>query len=119
MRSSRDHFISWKEISSIVCLVLTVPCHHVKPLEEMQPDQIKTPMLQCELRNAKFHNTHTSIQLIFGELEVSNVAGVTSVVIKEDPKGWEGNSPLITTFPLGLSLSHLQRPELDSIFVVR
>ena len=98
-RSPRDRFFGWKEIPSIVCVVLTVPRHHIKPLEEM--DEIKTPMLQCgESWTANSYNIHTSIQLIFGRLEVSSVAGVTSAVIKEDPKGWEGKSPLIATFYL-------------------
>ena len=57
-------------------------------------------MLQCEPSSANFHNIHTSIQLIFGELEISKVAGEISAVIKEDPKGWQGESPLIVTFYL-------------------
>jgi hypothetical protein len=98
-RSPRDRFRTWKEVPAIVCLVLKVPRHHLKPLEEeTDPDQIGTPMLQCESSGATFHNIHTSIQLIFGELEISKAAGETSAVIKEDPKGWQGESPLIVTF---------------------
>jgi hypothetical protein len=100
VRSSRDRFVGWTEVPSVVCLVLKVPRHHLKPLEEIDPDQIGTPILQCESSGAGFHNIHTSIQLIFGELEISMVAGETSAVIKEDPKGWEGDSPLIVTFYL-------------------
>jgi hypothetical protein len=99
-RSPRDRFRTWKEVPAIVCLVLRVPRHHLKPVEEIDPDQIGTPMLQCESSGANFHNIHTSIQLIFGELEISKVAGETSAVIKEDPKGWQGESPLIVTFYL-------------------
>jgi hypothetical protein len=57
-------------------------------------------MLQCESGDGSFHNIHTSIQLIFGKLEVSNVAGERSAIITEDPQGWDGNSPLIATFYL-------------------
>jgi hypothetical protein len=99
-RSPRDRFRTWKEVPAIVCLVLKVPRHHLKPLEEIDPEEIGTPMLQCESLGANFHNIHTSIQLVFGELEISKVAGETSALIKEDPKGWQGESPLIVTFYL-------------------
>jgi hypothetical protein len=98
VRSPRDRFFGWKEIPSIVCIVLTVPRHHLNPLEEMEPDQIKTPILQCESGDDNFHAIHTSVQLIFGELELSNVADECSAIIKEDPLGWEGQSPLVVSF---------------------
>ena len=100
VRSPRDRFLGWKEVPSIVCIVLKVPRHHLNPLEEMEPDQIKPPMLQCESGDDKFHTIHTSVQLIFGELELSGVADKCSAVIKENPKGWEGQSPLIASFYL-------------------
>ena len=98
VRSPRDRFLGWKEVPSIVCVVLKVPRHHLNPLEEMEPDQIKTPMLQCESGDNNFHTIHTSIQLIFGELELSDVADKCSAIIKENPLGWEGQSPLIVSF---------------------
>ena len=100
VRGPSDRFLGWKEVPSIVCIVLKVPRHALNPLEEIDPDQIGTPMLQCESENGSFHNIHTSIQLIFGELKVSNVAGERSAIITEDPQGWEGKSPLIATFYL-------------------
>jgi len=100
VRSPRDRFLGWREIPSIVCIVITTPRHNLKPLEEIDADQIGNPTLQCESWSDNFHNIHTSIQLIFGKLEISKVAGEPSAVIKEDPKGWEGESPLIATFYL-------------------
>ncbi|KIM36063.1 hypothetical protein M413DRAFT_449391 [Hebeloma cylindrosporum] len=100
VRGPRDRFLGWNEVPPIVCIALKVPRHYLKPFEDLHPDEIMTPMLQCESGNGSFHNIHTSIQLIFGELEVSNVAGERSATIKEDPKGWEGKSPLIATFYL-------------------
>ena len=100
MRGPRDRFLGWKEVPSIVCIVLKVPRHYLNSLEEIDPDQIGTPMLQCESEDGSFHNIHTSIQLVFGELEVSNIAGERSAIIMENPQGWEGKSPLIATFYL-------------------
>ncbi|KAF8204577.1 hypothetical protein BJ912DRAFT_1072320, partial [Pholiota molesta] len=98
VRTPRDRFHGWKDVPPVVCIVLKVPRHHLKPLEDMDPDDIKTPMLQGEMFPGAFHNIHSSIHLTFGDIQGSVVEGESQVTIKEDPKGWSGSSSLIATF---------------------
>lgn len=104
VRTPKDRFNGWKDIPAVVCVVLKVPRHQLKYLEDMDANKIGTPMLQCEKYsddpNVKFHNVHSSIHLTFGDILISVVDGESQVTVKEDPEGWSGSSPLIVTFYL-------------------
>jgi hypothetical protein len=100
IRTPRDRFHGWKDVPPAACIVLEVPRKQLKRLEDMHVDEIKTPMLQCEVYGSDFHNIYSSINLTFGDILVSVVDGEPQVTIKDDPKGWSGNSSLIVTFYL-------------------
>ncbi|KJA29585.1 hypothetical protein HYPSUDRAFT_126061 [Hypholoma sublateritium FD-334 SS-4] len=102
VRSRFDRFHGWKNVPPVVCIVLRVPRKQLRPLEDMDADEILTPTLQCETYadNLRFHNIHSSIQLCFGDVKVSIVDGETRVDIVEDQQGWSGRSDLIATFYL-------------------
>ncbi|PPQ92792.1 hypothetical protein CVT25_003903 [Psilocybe cyanescens] len=100
LRGRNNLFRGWKDIPPVVCAVLKVPRDRLKILEEMSPDAVGTPILQCETRGAQFHNIHSSLRPIFGDLVLSSIAGELSVSINEDLRGWDGNSDLIVTFYL-------------------
>ncbi|KDR84228.1 hypothetical protein GALMADRAFT_56123 [Galerina marginata CBS 339.88] len=97
-RKPHDCFQGWSDIPSVVCVVLKVPRRQLKALEDIDPEEIGVPMLQCEMRGPSFHNIHSSIQLIFGDFTAHHAPVEPCIVISEDKKGWSGNSPLIVTF---------------------
>jgi len=91
-------FSGWKDIPPIICIVLKVPRTKLKRLEAIDPDEILTPILQCEVRTPQGHSIHSSIQPVFGDVEVSYQSGELGIDIHEDGMAWQGNSPLIVTF---------------------
>ncbi|KIM36069.1 hypothetical protein M413DRAFT_31975 [Hebeloma cylindrosporum] len=98
IRGTDDRFNGWNDIPSVVCVILVVPRQHIKVLEDMDPDAIRTPTLQCESKGSTFYNIHASFQAIFGDIQASEVEGEPIIALNEDPAGWDGNSPLIVTF---------------------
>ena len=93
-------FQGWKEVPKVVCVVLVVPRQSLKCLEDMHPDEIKTPILQCEIKGTAFQNVFYSIRPIFGsvEVQVDSVSTEPRVNLREDTDGWDGSSPLIVSF---------------------
>ncbi|KAF9476997.1 hypothetical protein BDN70DRAFT_838433 [Pholiota conissans] len=100
LRKADDRFHGWKDIPPIACVVLKIPRKHLKRIENVDADQIQTPMLQCEVYGPNFHNIYSSIHLTFGDISTSVVNGEPQVTVNQDSKGWNGNSPLIVTFYL-------------------
>ena len=98
LRRPQDRFHGWKDVPPIVCVVLKVPRRNIKILENMDPDKILTPSLECQTGGPNFLNIYSSIQFIFGDIEISTPKGESVVNILEDRKGWEGCSDLIVTF---------------------
>ena len=98
MRRPQDRFHGWKDVPPVVCVVLKVPRRNIKILEDLDPDEILTPSLECQTSGPNFLNVHSSLQFIFGDIEVSALKGESAVKILEDRKGWEGCSDLIVTF---------------------
>jgi hypothetical protein len=81
-----------------VCVVLKVPRRNIKILEDMDPDKILTPTLECQSSGPNFLNIHSSLQFVFGDIERSVPKGESAIKILEDRKGWEGCSDLIVMF---------------------
>ena len=81
-----------------MCVLLKVPRQKIKILEDMDPDEILTPSLECQTSGTNFLNVHSSLQFVFGDIERSVSKGESAVKILEDPKGWEGCSDLLVTF---------------------
>ena len=98
LRSPQDRFHGWKDVPPVVCVVLKVPRQNIKNLEDMDPDKILTPSLECHTSGSNFHNIHSSLQFIFGDIEKSVTKGESSVKVIEDREGWKGSSDLIVTF---------------------
>ena len=98
LRHPQDRFHGWKDVPPVVCVLLKVPRQNIKILEDMDPDQILTPSLECRTSGPNFLNVHSSLQFVFGNIERSVPKGESAVKILEDHKGWEGCSDLIVTF---------------------
>ena len=98
LRSPQDPFHGWKDVPPVVCVVLKVPRRNIKILENMDPDKILTPSLECQTSEPNSINVYSSLQFVFGDIERSASKGESIVKILEDPKGWEGCSDLIVTF---------------------
>jgi len=93
-------FQGWKDVPKVVCVILMVPRQSLKCLEDMHPDEIMTPILQCEVKGTGFQNVFYSIRPIFGsvELQADSVSTEPKVNLREDTEGWDGSSPLIVSF---------------------
>ncbi|CAA7259328.1 unnamed protein product [Cyclocybe aegerita] len=100
VRTQADPFRDWNIVPPVVCIVLKVPRRNLKVVEDIDPDAIGAPPLQCESSALSFHNIHPSIQLIFGDILVSSGGDHSEIAIQEDLAGWEGDSPLIVSFYL-------------------
>ncbi|KAF9476993.1 hypothetical protein BDN70DRAFT_838420 [Pholiota conissans] len=101
VRTPLDRFRSWNAVPPIVCIVLKIPRQKLKFLEDMVSGKnIYGPVFQCEILCDGAHSIFSSIQLTFGTTDVSIINGEPQVTIKEDQKGWSGNSFLIATFYL-------------------
>jgi hypothetical protein len=98
LRSPQDWFHGWKDVPPVVCVVLKVPRRNIKILEDMDPNEILTPSLECQTSGSGTLTSHSSLQFVFGDIEGSNCKGESAVKILEDPRGWEGSSDLIVTF---------------------
>ena len=98
LRSPQDPFQGWKDVPPVMCVVLKVPRRNIKILEDMNPDEILTPSLECQTSGPNFLNIYSSLQFVFGDIEISAPKGESAVRILEDRKGWEGCSDLIVTF---------------------
>ncbi|KAF9439499.1 hypothetical protein P691DRAFT_786369, partial [Macrolepiota fuliginosa MF-IS2] len=89
-------FQKWDFIPPVVCVVLKVPRSALKVLEEPHEDEVGNPILECETF-CKFHNTHSSIRPIFGDI-IDAPGSLGQKIIVEDRRGQEGTSPLIVSF---------------------
>ena len=98
LRSHQDRFHGWKDVPPVVCVVLKVPRRNIKILEDMDPNEILTPSLECQSNGPNFLNIHSSLHFVFGDIEKSVSKGESAVKILEDHKRWEGCSDLIVTF---------------------
>ena len=48
LRRPQDLFHGWNDVPPVVCVVLKVPRQNIKILEDMDPDEILTPTLECQ-----------------------------------------------------------------------
>ncbi|EKM79834.1 hypothetical protein AGABI1DRAFT_18833, partial [Agaricus bisporus var. burnettii JB137-S8] len=91
-------FETWGTVPPVVCVVLKVPRSALKVLEDMDEDEVGHPILECEtFCNMLWHNLHSSIRPIFGDI-IDSSTNPGKKVIVEDDQGLAGNSPLIVSF---------------------
>lgn len=89
----------WTDTPSIVFIVLQIPRHRLKPLEDYPLEKLGTPILQCETQGSNFHNSFMSIQTAFGSVTNTAKAGQEpSLVFQADDEGWDSASDLVVTF---------------------
>ncbi|KAJ7695068.1 hypothetical protein B0H17DRAFT_1056261 [Mycena rosella] len=88
-------FKGWKEVPSVVCLVLVIPRQKIRLLEGEIGRNLGSPMFQCELRGRNFHNIFSCIQAVLGTASIRGSGSAGQVSITEDAAGWSGTSPLI------------------------
>ena len=93
-----DFFQGWSTIPPVICIVLRVPRAALKVVEEMDPDNIGTPMLHCGLIGPGFQNSFSSIQFFFGNITASDVGLQGTLAVEEDLSRWNGISPLVASF---------------------
>jgi len=98
LQASSYLFQGWKDVPKVVYVVLVVPRQSLKCLEDMHPDEIKTPILHCEIRSGVFQNIFSSIRPIFGSVEIQGHSTESKINIREDPEGWNGSSSLTISF---------------------
>jgi hypothetical protein len=98
LQASSYLFQGWKDVPKVVCVVLVVPRQSLKYVEDMHPDKIMIPILQCETRNGVVQNVFSSIRPIFGSVEIQGRSTESKINIREDAEGWDGSSPLIVSF---------------------
>jgi hypothetical protein len=98
LQASSYLFQGWKDVPKVVCVVLVVPRQSLKCVEDMHPDEIMTPILQCEIRGGAFQNVFYSIRPIFGRVEIQGRNTESKINIREDAEGWNGSSSLIISF---------------------
>jgi hypothetical protein len=92
---SKSRFKGWSTIPPVVCLILVIPRQKIKVLEEVDPDRLGQPMLQCDIRSPLFHNFYSSIQFVFGTVSIQGTGFKARAVLTEDKSGWQGSSSLI------------------------
>jgi len=94
---SKGRFKGWKNVPSVVCLILVVPREKVKVLEDMASDKLGSPMLQCEVLGSTFHNIFSSIQVVFGSVYIQGTNSEARAILNEDTAGWSGPSSLVVS----------------------
>ncbi|KAF8914415.1 hypothetical protein CPB84DRAFT_1841121 [Gymnopilus junonius] len=115
-RKGHNRFAGWKELPSVVCVVLKVPRAYLKRLEDIDLGDSSVPILNCTSKGPQSHNIFSSIRPMFGDITISrNVAGEPQVDIIEDSEGWMNNSPLIVTFYMPTWIILKNNPETFSI----
>lgn len=91
-------FRDWKSIPPVVCIVLKVPRSALNVLNDVHGNKIIHPILECEtFCGMQWHNFHSSIRPIFGEIIDSPVDKGKKIIV-EDEKGFSGKSPLVISF---------------------
>ena len=91
-------FREWNVVPPVICIVLKVPRTSLAVIEEMDPDEIGTPALHCEVRSPTFHNAFSSIQFFFGNVTSKGSGMHRTLVMEEDLSQWSGTAPLIVSF---------------------
>jgi hypothetical protein len=94
----KDFFQEWNIIPPVICVVLSIPRTALKVIEEMDPDEIGTPILHCEVKGPGFQNVFSSVQFFFGNVTASGVGLHRTLAMEEDLSQWNGTSPLIASF---------------------
>ncbi|KAI0381466.1 hypothetical protein F5Y04DRAFT_82368 [Hypomontagnella monticulosa] len=96
-------FNAWKDIPEVVCVTLVVPKKHIDNLYSTKMGKINAATLEGVIQSSNFHgwqNCFSDLHVAFGRVETSGdrEADDFSVMIRQDPLGWQGKSPLVASF---------------------
>ncbi|KDQ10031.1 hypothetical protein BOTBODRAFT_190794 [Botryobasidium botryosum FD-172 SS1] len=86
---------SWDTVPSLARVIITVPREKLTVLER---ERIGTPPLHCDIRSSQVHNMFAAVHVAFGQVVSMGTKSHPRVIMREDPKGWEGTSPLVASF---------------------
>jgi hypothetical protein len=86
---------SWEVIPPFIRIVLVVPREKLAVLED---PEVVTPLLHCDLQGTWSLNIFSTVHVAFGKVIPMGTNARPWVVFEEDPEGWKGTSPLVTSF---------------------
>ncbi|KAK2059172.1 MYND finger [Colletotrichum caudatum] len=110
-------FDSWEHVPDVVAVSLVVPRESFDRVytgsdqAKMSAPTIRGSLVSGKNSNHQWHNFYDEIQLVFGDIVTSGTRENSdfSVVVKADPAGWLGNSPLIASFYVPAATLQMER----------
>ncbi|KAK2014363.1 MYND finger [Colletotrichum eremochloae] len=110
-------FDSWEHVPEVVAVSLVVPRESFTRIyagsdqAKMSAPTIRGSLVSGKNSNHQWHNFYDEVQLVFGDIVTSGnrESSDFSVVVKPDPAGWLGNSPLIASFYVPAAALQMER----------
>ena len=104
-------FETWSEIPPYVCITLRIPREKLRPFTSKAGTEIGTPALRCDVHSGDispnaWSNSFVSVQVLFGNPQLTRSDGVPFLQIDGDETGWLGQSDMFasTFIPTWMSL---------------
>ncbi|KAL6305504.1 hypothetical protein BKA93DRAFT_216465 [Sparassis latifolia] len=97
---SNISFLSeWQSVAPIVRIFLIVPRERLTFFAEIvEGSGVNVVNLQCNVVGKHIHSTFSSVRAAFGSAIRTGANAHPSVLVEEDPSGWDGTSPLVASF---------------------
>lgn len=102
--SNGGPFRFWKNIPLAVAVTIVVPRPAIDRLyKDSQSSKMAAPTLLGSLRAGpgspnQWHNMYSDVHIVFGKVKNSPEDENTAIVVEQDERGWQDNSPLIASF---------------------
>lgn len=95
-------FKAWADIPAQVCVTTRVPREKLRLFTSRAATTTGTPALRCDIegggaRSRPWSNTFASIQVAFGDAQLSQHDGVPMLRIIEDDSNWWGSSDMFVS----------------------
>jgi hypothetical protein len=88
---------NWDVVTPFVRIILVIPREKLAILEETA-EEVPTPLLHCDLQGTWSLNIFSTVHAAFGKVIPMGTKNRPRVMFEEDPQGWKGTSPLVTSF---------------------
>ncbi|PFH50430.1 hypothetical protein AMATHDRAFT_47924 [Amanita thiersii Skay4041] len=102
LASTNGPLEGWSNVPPLVCVVFKIPRDKLGALNNLNRQQIPTPILMCNIMDASYCNFFQDYQSFFGDLNVTYsfnpCCREPSITFKEDPRGIYRSSSAIFTF---------------------
>jgi hypothetical protein len=92
---SGGRFRGWDSVPPVVCLILVVPRRSLRVIETTPVEEIGSPVLDCYIRSAAFHNVFSAIHAVFGTVSIEGSVSNARATLNEAAAGWGGTSDLV------------------------